>query len=700
MNDDFQKLIDEAGRLHNVDPALISAAIQAESSWNPNAEGPQTKYGTAKGLGQFIAPTAKSLGIKNPNDPKEAIPAIAKLLAENLDRYGNPEDAVRAYHGGTDKANWGSKTEAHVQKVMSYLNHGNDDELFNKIKKSEKAPEPIATTPEEDALFNQITKPAPETPQNAPAQSESLIGNPMQAAQAFGHHLMNLPHGLANLVEQGVASGVNAIAPDSAVAKYIQNIANQDVLAAQQREQGYQANVPTNTASVLGATAGEVLPAILSGGGNLIEQLGLKGGEAAAKLGLGQGVQGAASLAGKTIGSAGVGGAYSAAQPVVGEGNYWDQIKQNLESGALTGAVMPSIAPALNKAGNATAEALGFTSGVGPTAVKEAYNSGKKGLTEFWDNLSNAVDKGQVVEDAKFNIAKMKDAMSNAYRNGMIDIKNDKTILNFDNVDKALENAKSYGIRHGEVIKESAANAWQKINDAVQHWKTLDPEKFHTPEGFDLLKQKIYDLTEKIPFEEKSGRSVVNNVYNAVKNDISEQAPTYANVMKDYSEGMESLDEIKKALSQGGKASIDTQLRKLQSVMRNNVNTNYGYRQDLVNKLENQEGAKQLMPALAGQAMNTWTPRSLAAQGGALLGLGGMGSAALMGHPEALMGLAALPVESPKLIGMSAYGLGKMASPFEKLSPADANALKLLMLGQASKQPIPRIEISGVPTGQ
>jgi hypothetical protein len=119
MMADYSTLIDQAGQKWNVDPRLISSVIGVESSGNPNAVGPDTKYGNASGLGQFIPATAKALGVSDPTDPKQAIPAIAQLLSQNLDRYQDPAKAIMAYHGGTDQANWGPKTQAYLQKVTA-----------------------------------------------------------------------------------------------------------------------------------------------------------------------------------------------------------------------------------------------------------------------------------------------------------------------------------------------------------------------------------------------------------------------------------------------------------------------------------------------------------------------------------------------------------------------------------------------------
>jgi hypothetical protein len=139
-------------------------------------------------------------------------------------------------------------------------------------------------------------------------------------------------------------------------------------------------------------------------------------------------------------------------------------------------------------------------------------------------------------------------------------------------------------------------------------------------------------------------------VYGATKASIEQQAPTYAKVMKDYAAASEQITEIERALSLGNKSSQDTAMRKLQSLMRNNVQTNYSGRTNLAKELE-QKGGVEIMPSLAGQAMNTLAPRSLSGQ------VGG-GATALMATHNPLI-LAALPFQSPRLVGEAAYGIGR-----------------------------------------
>ena len=114
--------IAQAGQQYNVDPQLIAAVIHTESNGNPNAYAPESsqavKSGGASGLGQQTPATAKALGI-DPTDPYQSIVGVAKLLDENLRRYGDPQQAILAYHGGTDQANWGPRTRDYLAKVSN-----------------------------------------------------------------------------------------------------------------------------------------------------------------------------------------------------------------------------------------------------------------------------------------------------------------------------------------------------------------------------------------------------------------------------------------------------------------------------------------------------------------------------------------------------------------------------------------------------
>lgn len=304
-----------------------------------------------------------------------------------------------------------------------------------------------------------------------------------------------------------------------------------------------------------------------------------------------------------------------------------------------------------------TKQALGLTTGVGSEAIGEAYKAGKAGGeagAAFKANLMGRVDPVEVLNAAKQNVAELGRQRQSAYRANMQNIKGDKSVLNFDGIDKALDSAVSKVSYKGKVTKEAAAQKLSDVQAKIDEWKSLDPAEFHTPEGLDALKQSIGETLESIPFESAQQRMVVGDVYNAVKNEIVKQAPTYAKTMKAYSQASDQIKEIERALSLGKKASVDTAMRKLQSLMRNNVQTNYGQRLKLAKQLE-EAGGNQLMPALAGQALSEVSPRGLQRATSVPTSLGAF---SVGGLPAAIgYGLAS----SPRVVGGAAYGAGATA---------------------------------------
>lgn len=112
---DLDPVYEAAGKQYGIDPDLLRAQTHVESTDNDFAVSPQG----ALGRSQFIPSTARAVGLDNPYDPRESIPAQAKLMRENMDKFGNPALAVMAYHGGTDQRQWGPKTQAYVDMIAN-----------------------------------------------------------------------------------------------------------------------------------------------------------------------------------------------------------------------------------------------------------------------------------------------------------------------------------------------------------------------------------------------------------------------------------------------------------------------------------------------------------------------------------------------------------------------------------------------------
>lgn len=313
---------------------------------------------------------------------------------------------------------------------------------------------------------------------------------------------------------------------------------------------------------------------------------------------------------------------------------------------------------------------LGMKTGVGTEAIEQAAQAGRQGNTTFLENMRGDVPITNVLDDAQANLAQINLNKQKDYRSGMVDIKKDKSVLDFKGIDDTLKNVQGMVSFKGKIKDQTAANVVAKMQAKIDDWKKSDPAEYHTPEGLDNLKQSLWEDFGKLPREEKLAYSSGKQIYDSVKNEIGKQAPTYAKVMKEYSDASELTKEIERALSLGQTASADTAIRKLQSLMRNNVNTNYGQRLNLAQQLES-AGGRDLMPALAGQALSSKLPRGLQSATNipsAYLAYGAGGPA---------LATLDLLASSPRLVGETSYKYGQLANALTQGQQAVSKAIPM-----------------------
>jgi hypothetical protein len=285
------------------------------------------------------------------------------------------------------------------------------------------------------------------------------------------------------------------------------------------------------------------------------------------------------------------------------------------------------------------------------TAARAGYEGGKAG-EEFQKNLRGQGPMREVVDDARKAVGQMRQERGAEYRAAMTKVGADKTILSWNDVDTALADMDKVATFKGQSLSPSTAAIRDSIKEEVEAWKNLQASEFGTAEGFDALKRRVGDIRDSTQYGTPE-RHVADQAYNAIRSTIVKQVPAYGKIMQGYEEASDIIREMEKTLSLNPTATIDTALRKLQSVLRNNVNTSYGRRAELMDFLT-RAGAPHLMEKLSGQALNTWTPRG----GFGKLLMGGAAGSALA-HPAAA---AAIPLMSPRAVGEGAYYAGKAAS--------------------------------------
>jgi hypothetical protein len=329
-----------------------------------------------------------------------------------------------------------------------------------------------------------------------------------------------------------------------------------------------------------------------------------------------------------------------------------------------TGAIARGVSNVAGKVGPVTAAALGVSTGVGTTPIREAFEAGREG-GERGEMLRTQM-RGQgdplvVVDAAKEGLAQMRQRMTQRYRGQMQEVGKANEPIQMNRMMEIARQAMDRATYGDQIIDQNAAKAIAAAQEKITQWARLDPALYHTAEGVDALKRSVGSIIDSIPLEQRNARAAVQGIYDQIRAEISSQAPIYAEAMKDYSQASELIKEIERTLSLNSKASVDTQLRKLQSVMRDNVQTNYGQRASLTEQLQ-ASGGVPFRAGLAGQSLAPIAPR-----GAARFGMGPLTvQQAASGNLPTAAAMAA--GSSPRLAGEAAYLTGQAAGAGQRIA--------------------------------
>lgn len=128
---EYDAYINAAAQKYDLDPNLIRAVIQTESSFNAGA----VSSAGAQGLMQLMPGTARGLGVTDSFDPQQNIDAGAKYIRQQIDRFGDVRLALAAYNTGpgriaslgitnandaTQYSKISSGVRGYVDKVLGY----------------------------------------------------------------------------------------------------------------------------------------------------------------------------------------------------------------------------------------------------------------------------------------------------------------------------------------------------------------------------------------------------------------------------------------------------------------------------------------------------------------------------------------------------------------------------------------------------
>lgn len=349
--------------------------------------------------------------------------------------------------------------------------------------------------------------------------------------------------------------------------------------------------------------------------------------------------------------------------------------------GKQVGKVVPKVE------GGLTSQLFGMTTGAGKNPIRIAYETGKQGTKKEVDAFIKGIDGNaspeSLVQRANNALNQIKKQVALEYQANKAKLQTDKQVIGFDDIDTVLDDIKQAGKFERTTVNPSTVAMQTKIRKIVNAWKKKNPKKYHTPEGIDALKRRIGDLYDSTQPGTQE-RLVVDKVYNGIGDTIRANAPIYDEMMSQYAQGKNLIREIQDTFSLKEKKSVDTQFRKLTSILRDGVNANFGERFNLAQRLNQLDPT--LFPELAGESLKSLTPQGIqrAVGSGNILGNLYYGLDPLVA--------SSLLTQSPKIVGKGAFQLGQGVRGVQNLGQQIGNKIKTpempSLLGTGSSQAV------------
>ena len=283
---------------------------------------------------------------------------------------------------------------------------------------------------------------------------------------------------------------------------------------------------------------------------------------------------------------------------------------------------------------NAPARMVGATG----ADVKQAFSAGKRGSKEFVEQATETGDVLDPLAKADAAVSELYQNRSRDYTRRMKKLKQNPEMLDFADVEQAIEGVRNVG-RHKGIDISGAGGVWDEID--AKYMEFFD-KGLNSIEDFDAMKRAIKEIGSRYQVGTPEFK-VANDVAKSINATITAKAPIYAKVMGDYRFASDTLADVKATIGAGAK-SADTTLSKLMRAQ-----SGKGPRgNSVIQLLESTKSGKGLADMLAGRNLSSTEPRGLAPS---MMTTG----AAAAGSPELLVASAL----SPRGLGMKAYELGQ-----------------------------------------
>lgn len=171
----YAPAIGKAAIENDLPPNLLAAQLRQESGFKPTA----VSSAGAAGISQFMPDTAREMGI-NPLDPNQAIPAGARYLRQNIDKFGSVENGLAAYNwgpgnvqkwvaNGADPSRLPAETQNYIKSI------GANAQVASVNPNYVPAPAPTGGVPDRATIPQGAPTPTGMDPQRAAAMMSILM---------------------------------------------------------------------------------------------------------------------------------------------------------------------------------------------------------------------------------------------------------------------------------------------------------------------------------------------------------------------------------------------------------------------------------------------------------------------------------------------------------------------------------------------
>jgi hypothetical protein len=328
----------------------------------------------------------------------------------------------------------------------------------------------------------------------------------------------------------------------------------------------------------------------------------------------------------------------------------------------------------ISKIPGASVEAL---TGISNKSLGEAFSAGREGGIlsgdeAFTGQMRGTAPRTAIVDKVRSAISDIADERSQDYLSGMSSLRKGRGAPINDVVQSGIDllNATSHSPQNYAVAQKVGQAIVDFQNGKIGPAYTFSPGR-HTLHELDLLKRNIREIARDPTMP---GGAIAMDTANKVKDTISKIDPKYADIMEQYADASDQLSDANRLFG-NPKMTPERQLQKILSG-KNNVT-----KQTLLDQLSERE--PDIAKMIAGQEFSRPPNYSMT---DFLPGFGAS-SALTYGGVNPLVaggiGLATLPLKTPRFMGEAAYYAGKGS----KLAPIAAASGELSQLERPNKQP-------------